>query len=36
MEIPKMMKAVVKVRKERGAVLETLPVPEVGPKEVLV
>lgn len=35
-EIPSMMKAVVKVKKERGAVLQEVPVPEVGPKEVLV
>lgn len=35
-DIPATMKAVVKVKKERGAVLQELPVPEVGPREVLV
>ncbi len=36
MEIPKIMMAIVKTKKERGAEYRPIPVPEVGPDEVLV
>ncbi|MPM66347.1 L-threonine 3-dehydrogenase [bioreactor metagenome] len=36
MDIPEMMKAVVKTQKTRGAAFQIVPVPEVGPGEVLV
>lgn len=36
MDIPKTMMAVVKAKKERGAEYREVPVPEVGPDEVLV